>query len=947
MLTERRCRTDDAAEVFESEPSQSYADAGCNVIADVSSAKSTADWLMQMELLAQEHRLPDEDSAQAASSDQSRQHKQQQEEFAAARAGLGDGLAESYSVRADRVSLGQARGPGGDDERRREERVREAAMLLAVAEGHLDEEDAAEAIQTAAAAHHLFAELGDWASAGDALRVALGGHRLQGSVEAALVLLEGSLRRVRESNQERGGEATMLLATAEGHMLLGNASDGHSPCEGAGHDEALQLARQALRVATAADEVRLQAASWLLQSRLHLLGDRHGEGLLAAQEALHLSLSPSCNGEHKLEARARHQLAEAHLAVRHFSDARQHAKEARRLFRELGSKRSEASELLLLCDAHLALDSPGEAQHCAEEALDLFVVLGFCKGQELALRRNVDALLAAQDPNGAIAFARRILAICRDSGDGHGEVSALFALAAAQLGAMAPAEALRTAEEALAVCRHLGDRRRHTAALHTLAEMQVLNGHLAAAVSGFQEALRLCRELSDARGQASALLALAGLHADQDPRAALAEAKQARNLLERAGERKKVATALSLISGLHRSLGEFEKADAAAGLAREICQAAGDRAGEASGLLAVARARLACGEGVAAALRAAREAQALLKDPGGKQERQVLEKTLHWMAHVHFQTAQPEEALKVAKKGESLVRKHRASTDHDKARMKLLSAQAKLELLWQLAADEATAESRHLRREFEAALRTAELATRLARPAGDAQLLASALHTLGHTFWFGSRYAEALHAATEAAELLRGAGDAQLQIRNLALLAQGQEAAGDVVAAQGSLEQALGLARGLGDEAYVEELSTLQAQLLSAPAAAAADAPPAAAVAEVHAEAAAAAAAAALAADSVAAAVALRPALDDEAVRRAIFSLVQDSSRSDVAPEDETPLMEAGLDSLSSVELRNRLQNEFGLTLGSAVIFNYPTEAALTRLIVEEGTAKGIAWGRA
>ena len=49
--------------------------------------------------------------------------------------------------------------------------------------------------------------------------------------------------------------------------------------------------------------------------------------------------------------------------------------------------------------------------------------------------------------------------------------------------------------------------------------------------------------------------------------------------------------------------------------------------------------------------------------------------------------------------------------------------------------------------------------------------------------------------------------------------------------------------------------------------------------------------------------------------------------------DEEEALMEAGLDSLSSVEFRNALQKTFDLTLSSTLMFDYPNVKALTEFI--------------
>ena len=62
-----------------------------------------------------------------------------------------------------------------------------------------------------------------------------------------------------------------------------------------------------------------------------------------------------------------------------------------------------------------------------------------------------------------------------------------------------------------------------------------------------------------------------------------------------------------------------------------------------------------------------------------------------------------------------------------------------------------------------------------------------------------------------------------------------------------------------------------------------------------------------------------------------------------VAPEQ--PLMEAGLDSLGALELRNALQARFGVNLAATAMFDFPTAAALAAHVhaaLAPGEVRGI-----
>merc|ERR1719401_1909136 len=76
--------------------------------------------------------------------------------------------------------------------------------------------------------------------------------------------------------------------------------------------------------------------------------------------------------------------------------------------------------------------------------------------------------------------------------------------------------------------------------------------------------------------------------------------------------------------------------------------------------------------------------------------------------------------------------------------------------------------------------------------------------------------------------------------------------------------------------------------------------------------------------------------LDPAFVRKQLMTFVKDVMATDDELELDSPFMEAGMDSLSSVSLMSMVAKEFQMALSPSLVFDFPTVRALEEHLVEE-----------
>lgn len=154
---------------------------------------------------------------------------------------------------------------------------------------------------------------------------------------------------------------------------------------------------------------------------------------------------------------------------------------------------------------------------------------------------------------------------------------------------------------------------------------------------------------------------------------------------------------------------------------------------------------------------------------------------------------------------------------------------------------------------------------------------------------------------------------------------------GQMAAAKSMAEKGFRLAEDAGAADLAAEAADLIAQAAEAmPAAAAAAAVTVAAVEDSGPKPAVDAGAAS------GAVVEAKAGLDPAEVSDKIMKVAVSSVAGDEDIELDTPLMDAGLDSLASVAFRNSLQNELSMQMPASLMFDYPNIRQITDYIVEK-----------
>lgn len=590
-------------------------------------------------------------------------------------------------------------------------------------------------------------------------------------------------------------------------------------------------------------------------------------------------------------------------------------------YRTAGKPRDEAKELLALAEWLLVCNKPNKAIIAAEQAFALCNELKTEKELEIqTLGAVIDSLLALKKGKTALRRLKAPLAAFHDAAEHGSEAQILEIECKVHIALGNAKEALRCADDATLLFKLLQSPALEARAMQGTAKATVLEGDPVSAMKILRDAALKATQGKDVQREAACLRDLAELCLKEFIYSeALSAATSARDRSAAASDKPGEAESALLVAAVQAAQRSNDKAIRSAKAAQELFQELEDSRGEAKALEILAQ----CYKSMKQkdqALEAAEERLVILRElenPKSEAEGLAL------VASVNQHFGDLDEAEKLAREARIVAR--RAFDPGAEAAALLTLAEIYL-VPWD--------GPEQIRPRLELAIHAAYDAHALAGKSGETSLRGQVLYTRGRCIAYATRYAEAATLLAQAIPFLQAAGSYLDEARALLLMAICQEESDKKELAQTTYENARTVAAHCKEGDLEAEATRRYEQVTKAIAAEkakkAAAAPVVVAAAPAVTDAAPPTAAASIAP------AAAKKGPDPAMVRKKIMALVVDVVAVDEAIELDSPLMEAGMDSLSSVSLTSLLAKEFQMSISPSIVFDFPTARALQDHILDE-----------
>jgi len=570
-----------------------------------------------------------------------------------------DGLAVHYSARAANEKL--------------ESPAREAAMLFAVAESHLDNEEDEDAMRAAAKALVLFREIDDRDAIADTVRIMVHVLRYQDKRKAATKVVKEYLAMFQARDDEKG-IAKMLLSLAEANAdRRGQTKRG----------EALRTATEALEMFRTQGNKSMQGYALIEIANMHTkrIGDPKElaeVAMEAAQEAQEIFVEL---GDKRMQMTALHCIAASHALAEDFGKAVAFSNDAMDIMQELGLRKIEAYELQAISEWYKLAGKFAKALPYAEEAAELFRETHAHPFKEASAIRNlvevrIKMARESLDMEAEDRCLKAALKVCKeahvrfeDTDFRPGVAMALSMQATVYQELDDKEETLRCAELAMAEYRDLGNRKNQAEMFLLIAHLYLDKEMYQKGLLAAQGCLEIYRDIGAPQNVATALLIIVKLlKARGEFKMAAQRAAEGRSIMVKAEDSVGEAQMSMALAEVQMAAEDYRGALRSAADAREIWEEYENDAELAKALLTVAQAHFKnttsgrkaatlgsrpWNEGIARALRAAREAASIAKEARRPQLRAG---ALITIAEVHTSNQAWQECVEVSNEAVLLCR---------------------------------------------------------------------------------------------------------------------------------------------------------------------------------------------------------------------------------------------------------------------------------------------------
>mmetsp|Transcript_19475 Transcript_19475/g.51534 ORF Transcript_19475/g.51534 Transcript_19475/m.51534 type:complete len:773 (-) Transcript_19475:163-2481(-) len=741
-------------------------------------------------------------------------------------------------------------------------------------------------------------------------------HLVNEDGEEAMQTAQSSLAIFREVKEPAGvADALRTLVGAHTKMLE--------------HDEALRVASDELAKFRAVGERRGEAVMLLSVAEASVRNERRSKALEPALQALAIFQELK---DRKMEARALQSLANIRVERAHRGNLELEAGEALlvgesavRAFRELGDKSGEAKTHHAMSLAHLCLGSPDAALKSGKASLALWEELGEKRQQALELTSIAALNVEAKNKKAAMESSQQAIAILDELADKPMQVPAYVAQVKACTAEEDYAKAIELAEDGSAKFEKTRDTAEAAGVLESLVEAYAAKPDNAEAIA---TADRLFVMLKDARRLTSAHKRLEARVHHTVGRVHMAEERfqeadkalsEAVKIADELGDNDEKAQYLITLSNAKVGLKDHTEGYATGHMARDLLRRSRNRRAEGTAFLNLCSMHAAKGD-LRKAVTMGKEAQILFARMGHKRGEVD---AIFMLVQILIAGSSQELAVKLSKRGQELLQELGNETDE----FSMLGLCGRARFLAACNQGGCWQEGKTITPMWDKVLETCKELQSLAKRIGDDEMMAHAWFISGQTCIMRGDWDIAQQHLDQALKVTVKRGDERaeahlhLTVAQLRIMQQKNDEA------KALLEKTKETFERNEDKDGANLSQELLDFLAGVP-----SKPPPKPQAEVPAG-----------GDSITA-VAVYEGPTEEQVIVAVTDVALSLIGVD-GLDGDTPLMDAGLDSLASVEFQNTLQKEFqGVQLPSTLIFDFPNVKQISEFIhtgLVEGSGGG------